>query len=42
MSKKTKHHLKFKSIISIVLTFVMLVGALPTVSVFAAQKKRLC
>ena len=38
MSKKTKHHLKFKSIISIVLTFVMLVGALPTVSVFAAQK----
>ena len=38
MSKKTKHHLKFKSVISIVLTFVMLVGALPTVSVFAAQK----
>ena len=38
MSKKTKHHLKFKSVISIVLTFVMLVGTLPTVSVFAAQK----
>ena len=38
MSKKTKHHLKFKSVISIVLTFVMLVGTLPTVNVFAAQK----
>ena len=38
MSKKTKHGLKFKSVISAVLTAVMLVGTLPAMSVFAAQK----
>ena len=38
MSKKTKHSLKFKSVISVILTVMMLVGTLPTVSVFAAQK----
>ena len=37
MSKKTKHSLKFKSVISAVLTIVMLAGTLPTMSVFAAQ-----
>ena len=38
MSKKTKHSLKFKSVISAVLTVIMLAGTLPTMSVFAAQK----
>ena len=38
MSKKTKHSLKFKSVISEVLTVIMLAGTLPTMSVFAAQK----
>ena len=38
MSKKTKHSLKFKSVISVILTVMMLIGTLPTVSVFAAQK----
>ncbi len=38
MSKKTKHSLKFKSVISVVLTVMMLIGTLPTMSVFAAQK----
>ncbi len=37
MSKKTKHSLKFKSVISVVLTVIMLAGTLPTMSVFAAQ-----
>lgn len=38
MSKKTKHSLKFKSVISAVLAVIMLAGTLPTMSVFAAQK----
>ena len=35
MSKKS--NMKFKSIISMLLTLVMLIGMLPTMSVFAAQ-----
>ena len=35
MSKKS--NMKFKSIISMLLTLVMLVGMMPTMSVFAAQ-----
>ena len=35
---KTKHSLKMKSVISAVLAVVMILGTLPAMNVFAAQK----
>lgn len=36
---KTKHSLKMKSVISAVLAIVMILGTLPAMNVFAAQKR---